>query len=51
MLATSSSIFSRESMKPATETEKFTMAKFFFGEEDAQKFIKFAKEAGNNWMF
>ena len=31
-----------------TETEKFTIAKFFFGEEDAQKFIKFAKEAGDN---
>ncbi len=31
-----------------TETEKFTIAKFFFGEEDAQKFIKFAQEAGGN---
>lgn len=31
-----------------TETEKFSIAKFFFGEEDAQKFIKFAQEAGDN---
>ncbi len=31
-----------------TETEKFSIAKFFFGEEDAQKFIKFAIEAGEN---
>ena len=31
-----------------TETEKFSIAKFFFGEEDAQKFIRFAQEAGDN---
>jgi hypothetical protein len=31
-----------------TETERFAIAKLFFGEEDAQKFIKFAKEAGDN---
>lgn len=31
-----------------TETEKFSIAKFFFEEDDAQKFIKFAQEAGDN---
>ena len=31
-----------------TETEKISIAKFFFGEDDAQKFIKFAADAGEN---